>query len=69
MKKVVEMHHDGKWAQAIKYPSTVDKTRVSMFLPGHQVFFGKKASPNQAKNAKEKKRKQQANEDPTTPQP
>ena len=38
-----------------------------MFLPGHQVFFWKKASPNQAKNAKEKKRKQQANEDPTTP--
>ena len=67
MKKVVEMDHDGKWAQAIKYPSRVDKTRVSMFLPGHQVFFWKKASPNQAKNAKEKKRKQQANEDPTTP--
>ena len=39
MKKVVELDHDGKWVQAIKYPSRVDRARASMFLPGHQVFF------------------------------
>ena len=41
MKAVIDLDHSTKWAEAIKFPSR--PVEVSLFLPGHQVAFWKKA--------------------------
>ena len=41
MKALVDLDHSDKWRDAIHFPSR--KAECSMFLPGHQVFFWKKA--------------------------
>ena len=50
-KAIIDLDHSSKWAQAIKYPSRTEKSLVSLFLPGQQVFFWKKASNKQHKKA------------------
>ena len=41
MMALVDMDHSDKWKDAIQFPSR--KANCAMFLPGHQVFFWKKA--------------------------
>ena len=41
MKAVVELDHSTKWQEAIKFPSRPHE--VTLFLPGHQVAFWRKA--------------------------
>ncbi len=60
MTAVIELDHSTKWAQAIKFPSRTEKTMVSLFLPGQQVFFWKKAS-----NKQQKKHDQQVEDNKT----
>ena len=41
MISLINLDHSEKWSDAIKFPSR--KSESAMFLPGHQVFFWKKA--------------------------
>ena len=41
MKAMIDLDHSEKWREAIKFPSR--KAECALFLPGHQVFFWKKA--------------------------
>ena len=41
MRALIDLDHSEKWRDAIKFPSR--RAECSMFLPGHQVFFWKKA--------------------------
>ena len=41
MRAIIDLDHSEKWREAIKFLSR--KSECAMFLPGHQVFFWKKA--------------------------